>query len=75
MDHCVVEAVTHKHDLLANASLGRTAFFFSPLAHTLPSCSHRNCIHIELPDILHLKLPYWYGQPDQNAKITSYFHC
>lgn len=69
----VVKAVTHKHDLPANTSLGRTALppptppphpcltlIVPCLSNAFKSCSHHCCLRINSPNVLHHKLLYWY---------------
>lgn len=51
-DRCDVEAVTHKHDLLADASLGRGLF-----VSLITSAHIAQSIPGKPPNILHLKLP------------------
>lgn len=67
MDHCVVKAVTHTHDPLANASLGMTA---SPPPLNTPSCV---CCQNHLT-FCTLNYLIGIGQPDRNANIIKLSH-
>lgn len=88
MGHCGVKAVTHKHDPLANASLGRTGFCFFPPPRAHPPLPHPGCgrarpslitaAHVAVASTSNrltfctLNDLIGIGHPDQNAKITSY---